>query len=919
MRFLVRTMIEKLPADCSRKSLKVIQPGRRPWALKPKFTVSAILLACLGLLGSDAHALALGRVSVLSALGEPLRAEIDIPDINPDEVASLRLAVGSIEAFRRAGLEYSNLLSGVQVTLQRKTDGRAYLGLVGDRIINEPYLDLVVEATWAAGRLVRDYTLLFDPPQARQATPAIVTAPVISRATPTSPQATASPQPAPLAPPAATPATSTPRSTPGDVQLGSPRKNPPQKQITPQSDQKITVRTGDTASKIAAQIKPTTASLDQMLVALLRENPDAFANNVNRLKAGAVLNVPTAEQVRATPELEASQIIEAQSRDFNDFRRKFAEGVQAVKVEASQRVATGKVQTKVEDKKPASTAPDKLSLQKGELLGKVSQEKLAAELQAREASKRLDELNKNIADLKKLAPVPAPAASATAAPASAAPATSSTTTPDTAKSPTVPASVPLAPPAAIIATPPVISVPAVTVTPTSAASTPNQVASAAQAAASAQPEVRQQPAAMASAAAPITPPASAASTAQAPASAVESDLLSDLLENPVIPAAAGGLVALLAGLAFYRMRQRKKANHVDSSFMESRLQPDSFFDASGGQKIDTDEAVLEDGSSLAYTPSQMGGGADVDPVAEADVYLAYGRDLQAEEILKEALRTDPSRSAIHFKLLQIYAKRHDVKGYAVTAANAFKLTGGLGSDWAQACEVGRAIDPTNPLYQADSPPSFGAVASAAHASTFENAEPYFSESEESPSQSAPPVDLDLDLDFSEPPSPQLRSEGLPMASQTPALEFEQATPDPVALDDTHALPALEFDTPETEGAVKGHAQALDFSATEMLNLSDASPLVDPSISSKDDMLEFDLDSLSLDLDDSVSTEDAELEAVESDDGLNGEDPLTTKLALAEEFQAIGDDDGARTLAQEVADAATGNLKTKAQRFLAELG
>jgi pilus assembly protein FimV len=134
--------------------------------------------------------------------------------------------------------------------------------------------------------------------------------------------------------------------------------------------------------------------------------------------------------------------------------------------------------------------------------------------------------------------------------------------------------------------------------------------------------------------------------------------------------------------------------------MESRLQPDSFFGASGGQKIDTNEAALS-GSSMIYSPSQLDAGADVDPVAEADVYLAYGRDLQAEEILKEALRSNPSRAAIHFKLLQIYAKRRDVKGYAVTAADAYKLSNGLGSDWTQACEVGRELDPTNPLYQGD--------------------------------------------------------------------------------------------------------------------------------------------------------------------------------------------------------------------------
>ena len=121
-------------------------------------------------------------------------------------------------------------------------------------------------------------------------------------------------------------------------------------------------------------------------------------------------------------------------------------------------------------------------------------------------------------------------------------------------------------------------------------------------------------------------------------------------------------MALLAGFGFYRVRQRKKATQVDSSFLESRLQPDSFFGASGGQRIDTNEGGAT-GSSMVYSPSQLDAAGDVDPVAEADVYLAYGRDLQAEEILKEAMRTTPQRVAIHSKLLEIYSKRRDTKAF----------------------------------------------------------------------------------------------------------------------------------------------------------------------------------------------------------------------------------------------------------------
>jgi pilus assembly protein FimV len=112
-------------------------------------------------------------------------------------------------------------------------------------------------------------------------------------------------------------------------------------------------------------------------------------------------------------------------------------------------------------------------------------------------------------------------------------------------------------------------------------------------------------------------------------------------DNPLALGVGALLVALLAGFGIYRVTQRAKKNSGETSFLESRLQPDSFFGASGGQRIDTRDAA-GNSSSMTYSLSQLDAIGDVDPVAEADVYLAYGRDLQAEEILKEAMRSSPS-------------------------------------------------------------------------------------------------------------------------------------------------------------------------------------------------------------------------------------------------------------------------------------
>ena len=105
-------------------------------------------------------------------------------------------------------------------------------------------------------------------------------------------------------------------------------------------------------------------------------------------------------------------------------------------------------------------------------------------------------------------------------------------------------------------------------------------------------------------------------------------------------------------------------------------------------------------------------------MAEADVYLAYGRDLQAEEILKEAMRTTPQRVAVHSKLLEIYSKRRDAKAFELVATEAYGLTHGEGPDWEHICELGQELDPSNPLYRPGGQPTDGAVAAAAPAANF---------------------------------------------------------------------------------------------------------------------------------------------------------------------------------------------------------
>lgn len=846
--------------------------------------MAAAAATLLGIAATDAMALSLGRLTVQSALGEPLRAEIDILDINADEAASLRTSIAPPNAFAAAGLEYNAAVSGLQTSLQRRADGRSYIRLSSDRTVNDPFVDLILEVNWASGRIVRDYTMLFDPPALR--TPA-TTAPTLAQ----TPAATATPPKTPA--PSVQPAAETP-AAPAAAARPTSKAEPATKSKPEATDaqRQVTVKAGDTASKIAGNHKPAGISLDQMLVAMLATNPDAFVDdNVNRLRKGAIVTLPTQEQAQAVPAAKATQIVLAQSKDFNGFRKNLASSAPLQSVDTSTQKASGKIESKVEDKKPATAAPDKLTLNKGSVQAKTD-DKIAKERAEQDAKARAAELEKNIADLKKIGTNAAPAAAPAAQVSAAAPAA-------TVAAPAMPAA--------------------------AAASTPQPPASA--------PE----PAASAPAKKPMV-------DTPVPASVPieETSLVDELIDNPMTPIAAGGLIALIAGLGFWRMRQRKKNSaQVDSSFLESRLQPDSFFGASGGQRIDTANEGGATGSSMVYSPSQLDAADDVDPVAEADVYLAYGRDLQAEEILKEAAKTSPGRLAIHTKLLEIFAKRRDARSFETSATQAFKITGPNSADWTRICEMGLSLDPQNPLYQPGGVPA-GTDASAVSPSSFEGTMRINVPVEPAPTPPAGGVDLDLDLDFSLDDEPASAINDVTGGSAQPVsydqtVKMEQGSDTPAvaaAADDG----SLDFDLPDSGPASTSFEPVvpslpeisldLDPPATPAdngLNFDSTSPApvevpgtVQPSsVANSDGMLEFDLGSLAMELDAPAPAAIAPELPTEAPSAEN-EDPLETKLALAEEFVSIGDEDGARALIEEVLSEATGATREKAQRALSQL-
>lgn len=971
--------------------------------------LAAAALVSVSLTATEAWALALGRISIQSALGEPLRAEVELPQITAAEADTLRATIATPAVFRAQGMEYTATASQFQVQLQRRPDGSAVLRLTSAQPVAEPFVDLVIDASWAAGHVVRSYTLLLDPPAGRQSAQEVTSPPQIG---------------APASAPSAS-ARSTPARVPAQTAPATPaaRKAP----ATAQTPSTLTVRPGDTASRLAQGYRPAGVSLDQMLVAMLRANPHAFiSGNVNRMTAGAVVEMPDEAAAQAVSAREARQIVAAQSQDFNQYRRRLASAAPLAAVTAAQRSASGNVEAQVQDKKASTTAPDKLTLSKGALQGSQNaDERLAREKQAQSQSERLSELSRNLNELQKVAagaPAPgaaapgAPATGAAAVPAPGMPAVPAAVVPAPA-APATAAATPGTPPAANGATPPADAPPADTA-----------VADAPAAATDAAPAAAPAPAPAPAAAVPV-PPAEAAPEAPG--------FIDTLSEDPILPLAGAGLLALLLGYAGYRRVQKRRQQDAAG---DSLLHPDSVFAAGQGQQVDTTQTQF--GSSTAYSHSQLDTGGEVDPVAEADVYLAYGRDLQAEEILKEALRSQPERLALHQKLADIYAKRQDRKAFEAVAQTVFMLTNGQGAEWLQLAEQGRALDPSNALYQADADVPSGngaaderALAQASFAGTLA-AVAAVAATPPAPAEPAPlpGLDLSLDLDLpsaaAEPTAPAAAHPAVEPAPQTPSdIDFEPIEPiwkqpasaTPVAAPEapaepeiafdaladlppvpeqpepvSAALPDLEFtldqdaptspvDAPAAEAeaadaaaadAAAAEAEAAEaeaaeaaasqaapapaeplpepapapapepepepfnvsepaFTPAETPTVADAAPKptfdtplfeldnsdapkagatpAAPAAAPAFDFLEFDLGGLSLDLGDT-----APAEALSQSSQAAAEDPLATKLALAQEFAAIGDSDGARTLIEEVIEESQGELKERAQRLLSEI-
>lgn len=661
------------------------------------------LLACLAWFNL-AGAASMGGINVSSALGHPLKAEISLAELGKNDKTTIVARMASVNEFKSAGLDYPYSLPKLTFEVDTRANGEVYLKLTSTQPVNEPFVSLLIELSWPSGKLLREYTFLLDPagftpeqPKMAEVKPVEPMLPVPEPVVAAIPVPLVTPEAAtaPLEPSfvAALPledegkekvaeaesdkakAEAKPPRVMSDMEkaelaatemaqaepvLPEPGKVLPAEPVkveplapTPQAATpgSILVEKGDTLGKIAEEVKPVDVSLERMLVAMYRANAKTFdGRNMNRIKAGKILRMPESDEIAKVSQATAVKEIRAQVADWQDYRQKLAAAQSASKEQTPKQEVAGKVSAAVAEKAPVikESAKEVLKLSKGESLGdktvagsaaKSTQEKQIAQADdAAAKSKQLQEEQKKIAKLEELNKEASKLVELKGRPVPAS---------DAEKKPAA------APPAAV-----------------KGLSAVSAVA--------------------------VTEPAKG----EFDALAMFNEYLAMLLDDPVKLGAGVAVLLGLGALGFVVSRRGKKVQKKSSKKREEVGEATGSWRTPVAPSPDTGDFTQAATPSSSYAPSAPMSVAaaldDVDPISEADLFLNFGRDAQAEEILKDALSKNPSNIQVKLKLLSIYVNRKDSNSFSKYAQEV--KDSGDAAAWERAAVMGRELDPSNPTY-----------------------------------------------------------------------------------------------------------------------------------------------------------------------------------------------------------------------------
>ncbi|WP_426417521.1 FimV/HubP family polar landmark protein [Aestuariirhabdus sp. LZHN29] len=602
-----------------------------------------LAMAAAGALSSTtAQALGLGDITLRSALNQPLSAEIELIELKGLDQNEILPNLASREDFTLAGVERDFFLNDLKFSTVLRENGTAYLQVSTRKPVREPYLNFLVEIHWPNGRLLREYTLLLDPPTFTEEVPAPVAPPAAEKVEPVAPsRPAASVAPRPTAKPVM-PAPAQPRVESADVGGGT-----------------YTTNSNDTLWEIAATNRPSrSVSVQQTMMAIQQMNPDAFIKqNINLLKRGQVLRLPTLEQTQQLTQRQAVSEVAVQNQQWRDTRDLGAPQLDAARreaVESEGAVATqdGKLTlasasetgTTTSGSDNGSMAAADVDALQNELA--INQEKLEKVLrESGEVSSQLTELESQIETLQRLLSLKDEQLAALQAQLAAkgeVPAEIDYNYEEEKPATEAPVAEVAVPDAGVDAT----QQPAMDEAQPESVATP-------------EPVVKPEPKPEVVKPKPVKP-------APAPEMA-EPSLVDEILQNPIYLAAGGGaLVLLLALLLLARRRSASDESKPESEAPETlgaeesvaEFEAEDALDEAAEEEID-DALSLDGDDDLQETTTAQTG----DAIGEADIYIAYGRFNQAVDLLSNAIAQEPGRADLRVKLLEAYAEMKDADSF----------------------------------------------------------------------------------------------------------------------------------------------------------------------------------------------------------------------------------------------------------------
>jgi len=847
------------------------------------------------LIPSVVMALGLGPITMRSALNQPLLAEIDIHSVQPGDLDSLAVRLASEEDFQRVNVERPSYLNRIDFKVVVRADGSAYVRLTTKEAVTEPYLDFLVEARWARGRALKEYTVLVDPPVLAAEAPAPVEQPSTAPVFAPPPQQQAQRQPAPAPQPRAV---QQPRPQPQPQ--AAPRPAPRQFTAPPPSgpmDYGV-VKRGDTLWEIAETLRERSgsdATVHQIMMALLRANPKAFINgNVNQLKAGYVLRIDNPDMVADMSHGDSLQEFRRQYREWRSGTGRLVQQVEVASGDVEEAgeapSAPGRVsqaeQAKLQLVAPGREGQGSGSASKDSSEAKQLRDDLILATEALDASRqestelqtRLAELDEQLESMQRL----------------------------------------------------------ITLKDEELLVVQNQLKKQAEAAAP-----------------PAKPQQPEQTTAEESATA---SFLSDYLLLGV------GVLAVIGVVAWLVIRRRK----MQEGFEESILNVGMGASAAAAAAAMTAQArggpqTSESSMVSDFVMSDMAGiqsdAAEVDPISEADVYLAYGRHQQAEDIIKQAMETNPERLELQTKLLEVYHAANNRNAFEQQAQALHDAIGGDESNehWQRIVGLGGELCPGNPLFggtmgggEADL--GFESAMSDVTAEEEDLLDFDFNEEEiadlETATASAAAEDTSLDFDVS---SLDFNLDDEPKTAKAPAadnsIDFdmpmaahggdfdEDSTELNLSLDSDSDvdLGSIDFETEtgiaeEPTQAIGGARLSLDNEVPTELIEKPADVGLSLEDFDNEETLHANSDEMDLSLTDSsefgaseLSLEDLGEDEELGDDIFADVDEIGTKLDLAKAYVDMGDSDGARSILDEVMEEGDDTQKEQAQELLRQIG